>query len=94
MRYDGNFCQNCDESWNDLHFYCFCCNDWIAPIINDFKIDFEAKTEKMILYLAKSMIVRKYSTKALFVDNSIIFKTICGYCEADSRQLMKNLHPL
>tara|TARA_X000000368_G_C22943942_1_gene673478 strand:- start:87 stop:1094 length:1008 start_codon:yes stop_codon:yes gene_type:complete len=86
MRYDGNFCQNCDESWNDLHFYCFCCNDWIAPIINDFKIDFEAKTaENDTLFSEEYDCPEEYSTKALFVDSSIIFKTICSYCEADSR---------
>jgi len=86
MRYDSNFCQNCDESWNDLHFYCFCCNDWIAPIINDFKIDFKAKkAENDTLFSEEYDCPEEYSTKALFVDSSIIFKTICSYCEADSR---------
>ena len=27
----------------------------------------------------------EYRTKALFVDNTIIFETICSYCDQDSR---------
>ena len=57
-----------------------------SSIINDFKIDFEAKTaENDTLFVEEYDCPEEYSTKALFVDNSIIFKTICSYCEADSR---------
>ena len=88
LRYDGNFCGSCDESWNDLRLWCFCCSQTIDPTINDYKIDFEAKiAENDTLFDEEYDCKEEYRTKALFVDNTIIFKTICSYCEQNSRLL-------
>ena len=85
-RYDGNFCDGCDENWNDLRLKCFCCSQTIDPTINDYKIDFKAKvTENDTLFDEEYDCKEQYRTKTLFVDNTIIFKTICSYCEQDSR---------
>ena len=85
-RYDGNFCGGCDESWNDLRLWCQCCHETIDPTINDYIIDFEEKVAKNdTLFDEEYDCKEQYRTKALFVDKTIIFETICSYCEQDSR---------
>ena len=85
-RYDGNFCSSCDPNWNDLRVWCPCCSQWIDPTINDYKIDFETKVaENDTLFDEEYDCKEESRTKVLFVDNTIIFETICSYCEQDSR---------
>jgi len=85
-RYDGNFCGGCDESWNDLRLWCQCCHETIDPTINDYIIDFEEKVAKNdTLFDEEYDCKEQYRTKALYVDKTIIFETICSYCEQDSR---------
>jgi len=85
-RYDGNFCQHCDESWNSLRWWCSCCSQKIDPTINDYKIDFDDNTE-----LNDTLFDEEYDCRAedheraLYVNETIIFDTICSYCEQDSR---------
>jgi hypothetical protein len=85
-RYDGNFCQHCDENWNSLRWRCSCCRQKIDPTINDYKIDIEDKVE-----LNDTLFDEEYDCKeedherALYVNDTVIFDAICSYCEQDSR---------
>jgi len=92
-RYDGYFCSSCDQDYNNLWYYCYCCGDLVDPTINDYKIDYEKKiAEYDSLFDEEYDCKEQYRTKALVINNEIEFETICSYCEQDSRPADIEIH--
>ena len=85
-RYDGYFCNGCDQDYNDLWMYCYCCGQLVDPTINDYNIDFETRiAEYDSLFDEEYDCKEEYRKKALIINDEIKFKFICSYCEQDSR---------
>ena len=84
-RYDGLFCQSCDDQYNDLWFNCFICDEIVNPVLNDFKLDLESNVAEFDSLFDEEYDCKiKNRTKAIYSDNRIIFEAVCPYCEQDS----------
>ena len=84
-RYDGYYC-SCDEQYNNLWFYCQCCGEKIAPIVNDYSISEEDKLAEYDLLYDETYHCdpRESSTFSfLNIDNNIVVKSVCNYCKED-----------